>query len=493
MADKEIGLNIPVSAYADKDSAKEAVNELTKGVLKSLKDGYIEVPAEIKASFTRGSKELEKAQKDVINQWEKMSKEGFSSSEKYLDDLIDKYQKFKRLAGREGKGNSKQSKWLTKNIGESLQPYLSQKRELTSIIASFDKSTKKYSQKAIKGGLDAWAKEIRGKSTRKQRYSDIKQVLPKGIRSNTRLDTGVGTSKTAIATEWSGQYEIPANRQIEESKRIARETYEKTSLRTQIDKVKAAEAYKRAIKDGSHELAEQDKASEKANISAEKAAQALSDIENNKGDTALKDFNKYTKGVSHFVDKSGKSQWDTMSIATNRLMGRYHNVSGSIGLGYDKTKGEGINHKEANKALKGLMDTFTDTMKDSEKSLKAYEAQQRRILAELKDWKGIEELDRGRSYSSNKSISKDNNLLSQELNALKSTSEETAKIIDTGNKTTMKQMQLDMIEHSAERVADNAEAQKNKEIAKGITQDLETGFNTDSKAEQLITEFDKLS
>ena len=105
MADLETGLNIPVGAYADKDSAKEAVNDLTKGVLSSLKNGYIEVPAEIKASFTRGSKELDKAQKDVINQWEKMSKEGFSSSEEYLNDLINKYKKFKSLAGKEGKGN----------------------------------------------------------------------------------------------------------------------------------------------------------------------------------------------------------------------------------------------------------------------------------------------------------------------------------------------------------------------------------------------------
>ena len=98
MADKETGLNIPVSAYADKDSAKSAINELTKGVLSSLKDGYIEVPAEIKASYTRGSKELDKAQKDVIKLYEKMSKEGFSSSVDDLDDLIEKYKKFREIA-----------------------------------------------------------------------------------------------------------------------------------------------------------------------------------------------------------------------------------------------------------------------------------------------------------------------------------------------------------------------------------------------------------
>ena len=82
--DLDTNLVVGVSAKADLPSAEKAGKDLTKGVLSSLKDGYIEVPAEIKASFNRGSKELEKAQKDVINQWEKMSKEGFSSSEKYF-------------------------------------------------------------------------------------------------------------------------------------------------------------------------------------------------------------------------------------------------------------------------------------------------------------------------------------------------------------------------------------------------------------------------
>ena len=486
MADKETGLNIPVSAYADKDSAKEAVNELTKGVLKSLKDGYIEVPAEIKASFTRGSKELEKAQKDVINQWEKMSKEGFSSSEEYLDDLINKYKKFKSLAGKEGKGNSKQSKWLTKNIGESLQPYLNQKRELTSIIASFDKSTKKYSQKAIKGGLDAWAKEIKGKSSRKQRYADIKQTGPKGIKSDVSLNRGVATSKTAIATEYGGSYPSNFSRQMKQSEH----EFKPKTLKDTVDKAQAENSYKEAIKKSTHNLTEQEAALEKANLAANKMTEALSEIEHGKEDATSEDFKKYVKGTATYINQAGRSDWDSMSLTTNKALHRYTNTTGTIGLGYDKVKGEGINHTEAKKALKDVMDTFTDIMKDSEKSLKAYEAQQRRILARLKDWKGIEELDKGKSYSSVTSVkNKDNTLLAQELNELQSTTKETAKTIDIGNKTTNKQMQLDMIEHSAERVADTTEAQKNKEIASAISEDLETGFNTDSKADQAIDAF----
>ena len=80
MADKETGLNITVGAVADESSAKQAAKDLAKGVLSSLKDGYIEVPAEIKVPIKNASKDLEKAQKDVIDQWKKTFKEGFSSS-----------------------------------------------------------------------------------------------------------------------------------------------------------------------------------------------------------------------------------------------------------------------------------------------------------------------------------------------------------------------------------------------------------------------------
>ena len=53
MADKETGLNIPISAYADEDSAKKAVQDLTKSVLGALKDGYIEIPTAISDEFDK--------------------------------------------------------------------------------------------------------------------------------------------------------------------------------------------------------------------------------------------------------------------------------------------------------------------------------------------------------------------------------------------------------------------------------------------------------
>lgn len=150
MADKETGLNIPVSAVADKDSAKEAVNELTKGVLSSLKDGYIEIPAELKVPIKGASKDLEKAQKDVINQWEKTFKQGFSSSAKDLDDLTAAYQRFKKLAGQQHKANTKQSRGISAIMGEPIQEYSMSKKEAQARRNEFKKQIEKAQKRNAK-------------------------------------------------------------------------------------------------------------------------------------------------------------------------------------------------------------------------------------------------------------------------------------------------------------------------------------------------------
>ena len=150
MADKETGLNIPVSAVADKESAKEAVNELTKGILSSLKDGYIEIPAELKVPIKGASKDLEKAQKDVINQWEKTFKEGFSSSTKDLDNLTNAYQRFKKLAGQQHKANTKQSRGLSAIMGGPIQEYSMSKREAQARRNEFKKEYEKAQKRNAK-------------------------------------------------------------------------------------------------------------------------------------------------------------------------------------------------------------------------------------------------------------------------------------------------------------------------------------------------------
>ena len=189
MADKETGLNITVGAVADEGSAKKAAKDLAKGVLSSLKDGYIEVPAEIKVPIKNASKDLEKAQKDVITQWKKTFKEGFSSSAKDLDDLTEAYNKFKKLAGKEHKAGTKQYREINKLMAGQIQSYNAQKqaRETKRVEQAIKSQQAKQRSTQIKskrprdfGTPSKEEIDANIRSEQKRRMRGIKSTLPAG-------------------------------------------------------------------------------------------------------------------------------------------------------------------------------------------------------------------------------------------------------------------------------------------------------------------------
>ena len=121
MADKETGLNIPIGAYADENSAEKAVKDITKKIDSSLKDGRIEIPIELRTPIKGASDDLIKAQEDVIKKWDAASKKGFSSSTKEANDLIDAYTRYKKLVGQAHKNNQTQVKDLDAIISKKIQ------------------------------------------------------------------------------------------------------------------------------------------------------------------------------------------------------------------------------------------------------------------------------------------------------------------------------------------------------------------------------------
>lgn len=241
MAELDAGLNIEVNAKANKKSAETAAQELEKSVISSLKDGYIEIPTEIKAPIKGASKELKQAQQDVLTQWKKTFSEGFSSSSQDMDELIKKYQKFKRLA--KGKLGEDQTQWITKNIGTQIATY---KRELKKAKeASVVKRTTEFeetkqhktntkSNKKQKGYIDTGAKitneNIEGdiRAHQKRQLKGIKQVLPNGYGSGW-IDPGRTNEYESKKSELSF-YASGTNKQFLDSQREARRTFEKESL-----------------------------------------------------------------------------------------------------------------------------------------------------------------------------------------------------------------------------------------------------------------------
>lgn len=487
MDEMETKLDIIIRSVVDEASAKKAPQEISKIILGVLKDGYIEIPATISDEFDKSkvSRKLIKAQEDFVSQWTKLSKEGFSSSEEDLDEFMQKFNAYRRLLNKEAK-DSKQNVVLNNlGLGEIAKSYKNAqkqiKAELNKLLIQDDVKISKPAPKRPRN-FGKHSKEEIDANIKNEQYRGWEKTGPKGLKTNTR-PTAIATPHTANLTEWGSSYEVPANRQIKESQKIARQTYEKTSFRKYtVSDSKLDELIKIAKSiSNKKDLSEQQKNTEKASLSAKKAKETIGKIERGKDvEKSKEDFKMFTKGVGKYITEAGKSEWDTMNLTTNTVMSRYHNVAGTLGLGYDKEKGVGPNHAEATEVLGELMDTFTDTMKDETVALKAYEAQQRKILARMKDWAGLKALDEGvSSTKTTKSGDKDNSLLVRELKASQALQNDTTKAVSDTTKTIENQTAYDKVENTAERVADREAGKKSQELVSTSKEDLTSGFNTD--------------
>lgn len=243
MAELDAGLNIEVNAKANKKSAETAAQELEKSVISSLKDGYIEIPTEIKAPIKGASKELKQAQQDVLTQWKKTFSEGFSSSSQDMDELIKKYQKFKRLA--KGKLGEDQTQWITKNIGTQIATYKKEQKKASENTQIQPKQTKttiktdtqktKQSKKFNPDFGPKSVEEIDANIMQEfaRKMNGIKSVLPKGF--------GTGWVKPDMTNDIEAQnseqsyYKNNWGRQLEQSLKEAYAESAKT-LVTYIDK-----------------------------------------------------------------------------------------------------------------------------------------------------------------------------------------------------------------------------------------------------------------
>ena len=376
MADKETGLNIPVSAVADKDSAKEAVNELTKGILSSLKDGYIEIPAELKVPIKGASKDLEKAQKDVINQWEKTFKEGFSSSAKDLDNLTNAYQRFKKLAGQQHKANTKQSRGISAIMGGPIQEYSMSKRDeqarRTEFKKQIERAQKQNSKKSASSKEDKLlAEEIANaiKQENKRRgYDKLSRELSKGANRAKASTPGAPTNLGIRSPSMDGPYvnertlrmsEISPYGNINEVMRAKEQQKirrrERASLTTRratsedttdVDKkLKKRESSGRSQVGTEYELIKRALLTELAKLQG-----GL--IKGKPGATSQKLIDQVLANLTYDEEKGVDPLKSIMGIH-NMLQKRY-DTKGKLGTTDGTPRGEGKNQEEANETLKQI-------------------------------------------------------------------------------------------------------------------------------------------
>ena len=496
MADKETGLNIPVSAVADKESAKEAVNELTKGILSSLKDGYIEIPAELKVPIKGASKDLEKAQKDVINQWEKTFKEGFSSSAKDLDNLTNAYQRFKKLAGQQHKANTKQSRGISAIMGGPIQEYSLSKREAQArgkeIRKELEKAQKRSTKQNItseekkllkeeidnaikqenkRRGYDKLSKELR-RGTSRARGSTPGADINLGMRSP--VMGGPYLSKDSLLKSETSPYgNIDESRRAKELAEIREK--ERESLKTKIDK-----DYKIGGKDNKIGLRGSDRSQSGTEYELIKkallteVAKLQSGLIKGKPDATSQKLIDQVLANLTYDEEQGVDPLKSIMGIHNMLQKRY-DTKGKIGTTDGTTRGEGKNQEEANETLKEIYKILGQFISA------------RQSLAE--NVRNIRD-----TLSANKASGR-SSLYSQELNRI-TNSDQMQAMKDALNPisgTLTRTLAQNTREGAREGIADQAAGRASREanaisgdILETVEQDASTGFNTQKSSNALI-------
>ena len=372
MADKETGLNIPVNAVANKNSAKEAVNELGKNVLSSLKDGYIEIPAELKVPIKGASKDLQKAQKDVIKQWEKTFKEGFSSSAKDLDALTEAYQRFKKLAGQQHKAGTKQSRGISAIMGEQIQAYNMSKKDTQTVKNELNKQIKKAQKRNTKRNMTSEEKKLLKEEIdnavtqdyKRKGYNKFSKELTKGASRAKAAVPGSPTNLGLRSPAMGGPYVTRRTLQMSELSpygtmddvRLAKERNEIREQERKSLKIKIDKDYKIGGKDNKIGIRGSDRPQSGTEYELIKKAllTELSKIQGGliKGkpsETSQKLIDQVLANLT-YDEQNGVDPLKSVMSIHNMLQKRY-DTRGKIGSTNGEIKGEGPNQKEANETL----------------------------------------------------------------------------------------------------------------------------------------------
>ena len=496
MADKETGLNIPVSAVADKDSAKEAVNELTKGILSSLKDGYIEIPAELKVPIKGASKDLEKAQKDVINQWEKTFKEGFSSSAKDLDNLTNAYQRFKKLAGQQHKANTKQSRGISAIMGGPIQEYSMSKREAQARGKEIRKELEKAQKRSTKQNITSEEKKLLKeeidnaiKQENKRRgYDKLSKELRRGTSRARGSTPGADINLGMRSPVMGGPYlskdsllksEISPYGNIDESRRAKElaeiREKERESLKTKIDK-----DYKIGGKDNKIGLRGSDRSQSGTEYELIKkallteVAKLQSGLIKGKPDaTSQKLIDQVLANLTYDEEKGIDPLKSIMGI--HNMLQKTFDTKGKIGTTDGTIRGEGKNQEEANETLKQIYKILGQFI-DARQSVVENVRNIRDTLTSARS-SNTESL---YSRELNRITNSDQmQAMKESLRPLESEMTNVGRSIKIGN--TKEAVEFDQSEKISKENKD-----VNRDTAKVTKVQANAGFNIDSKADALI-------
>ena len=485
MANNEDDIKIVFSAEADESSAEQTGKKLRKSVEKGFgDDGRIKVPVDITVPIDSTKKKLTEAQKDITAEISKMMSEGFSASGKDIDTLISKFNKFTKAMDTAGKGRqNKIFKEIRRQVEELKKSYQKLKTETndakgyTSKTSNTKKSTKKTAKERYLDQQEEYSKRAQGAG----RKAELKKEL-KYVRENKSPIKSSGNIKLGMTNDdmiQLSEYSTHGSKWATELAKILKEEVAKAArtLVTYIDP-----SYKKRTKDG-RQTTEQEYLTDAVKNVRKKLKSNIAQLEAGNEDITLDTLKEQAAIIKVLNKELGKTTEDTEKAISSTLQKRYSDsetkrINGTS-LEEGQEKGVGVGHANTQKLIAQLYDIMKQW--DSE------------IIADTIA-KEIA-LDEGKANKKSKKLSEVDKLIAStkasdsykiELDKLNGAIKDIFSEIGKTNTSIEAQTNYDKIEYSAERVADSAEATKNTDIANGIQKDLETGFNTDAKADTLI-------
>ena len=471
----------------DEASAADAVSKLVKAVQSKLKssvyggkDGVITLPATLEGKFKNG-KEINQDIKDayaaIYNTAKKMADESVSLTLKDIENFkaqIDKFgKKTAKYKGSDVIANA------NNNLRQTLGDYQAFVNDLRKEVSVQQKAQTKQAQKA-----KAQAKA----KTRKSSYSDIsdEEINDAIAKENARqakikawrdkqasdiaskldyksggIDAGKTNSYSLNASEFS-EYESQWARELAKT---IKETYKTTVDKQWIDKEYKPKtgAKSRATSREEHlnflsnaafgDLADLIHKSEQGDedVTFDKIVEAIGVLR-----TIMEENGKDMATIAQTVINATQSRYDDNPRRKNAGVNREEGTEKGVGKGHEKTQAYQASIQQLLKKMLGEVDTI----------------KQKEVEANKTAVKMTNAYEQAKSNAKTSKASADTKALAQELKGEKSRDE--------------KSYIQDVRESSREGAADTAEAQKNAEMLNVEQQDVDTGFNTDAKADALI-------
>ena len=471
----------------DEASAADAVSKLVKAVQSKLKssvyggkDGVITLPATLEGKFKNG-KEINQDIKDayaaIYNTAKKMADESVSLTLKDIENFkaqIDKFgKKTAKYKGSDVIANA------NNNLRQTLGDYQAFVNDLRKEVSVQQKAQTKQAQKA-----KAQAKA----KTRKSSYSDIsdEEINDAIAKENARqakikawrdkqasdiaskldyksggIDAGKTNSYSLNASEFS-EYESQWARELAKT---IKETYKTTVDKQWIDKEYKPKtgAKSRATSREEHlnflsnaafgDLADLIHKSEQGDedVTFDKIVEAIGVLR-----TIMEENGKDMATIAQTVINATQSRYDDNPRRKNAGVNREEGTEKGVGKGHERTQAYQASIQQLLKKMLGEVGTI----------------KQKEIEANKTAVKMTNAYEQAKSNAKTSKASADTKALAQELKGEKSRDE--------------KSYIQDVRESSREGTADTAEAQKNAEMLNVEQQDVDTGFNTDAKADALI-------